>query len=59
MLNRYNPVAFLITSARQCLIYEMTPGRKLLLLWLAVSLIIAAAGIRKIYKEENSYVKSI
>lgn len=59
VLNRYNPVAFLITSARQCLIYEMTPGRKLLLLWLAVSLIIAAAGIRKIYKEENSYVKSI
>ena len=59
VLNRHNPVAFLITSARQCLIYEMTPGRKLLLLWLAVSLIIAAAGIRKIYKEENSYVKSI
>ena len=59
VLNRYNPVAFLITAARQCLIYEMTPGRKLLLLWLAVSLIIAAAGIRKIYKEENSYVKSI
>ena len=59
VLNRYNPVAFLITSARQSLIYEMTPGRKLLLLWLAVSLIIAAAGIRKIYKEENSYVKSI
>ena len=29
------------------------------LLWLAVSLIIAAAGIRKVYKEENSYVKSI
>ena len=59
LLNRYNPVAFLITSARQCLIYEKTPGRKLLLLWLAVSLIIAAAGIRKVYKEENSYVKSI
>ena len=58
-LTRYNPMAYLINSARQCLIYEMTPGRKLLLLWLAVSLIIAAAGIRKIYKEENSYVKSI
>lgn len=58
-LTRYNPMAYLINSARQSLIYEMTPGRKLLLLWLAVSLIIAAAGIRKIYKEENSYVKSI
>lgn len=58
-LNRYNPIAFLITSARQCLIYENTPQRKFLLFWLAVSLVIAAAGIRKIYKEENSYVKSI
>lgn len=58
-LNRYNPVAYLITSARQCLIYEKTPGRKLLLLWLAVSFVIAIAGVRKIYKEENSYVKSI
>lgn len=58
-LNRYNPVAFLITSARQCLIYEKTPSRKLLLLWLTISLLIAVMGIRKIYKEENSYVKSI
>lgn len=58
-LNRYNPLAFLMTSMRQCLIYEQTPRRKLLLLWLVISLILAAAGIRKIYKEENSYVKSI
>lgn len=59
VLNRYNPVAFLITSMRNCLIYGQTPHRKLLLMWFAVSLILAALGIRKIYKEENSYVKSI
>lgn len=59
MLNRYNPVAFLITSARQSLIYEKAPDFKLLLLWLAVSLLLAIWGIRKIYREENSYVKSI
>lgn len=58
-LNRYNPIAFLITSARQCLIYENTPDQKFLLLWFAVSLVIVVSGIRKIYKEENSYVKSI
>lgn len=59
VLNRYNPMAFLLTSMRQCLIYGKTPGRKLLLLWFSVSILLAALGIWKIYKEENSYVKSI
>lgn len=58
-LNRYNPVAFLLTSMRQCLIYEKAPSQKLLLFWFVISLLLAAAGVRKIYKEENSYVKSI
>lgn len=59
ILCKVNPIAFLITSLRQSLIYAMTPGRKLLLLWFAVSLLMSAAGIRKIYKNENSYVKMI
>lgn len=59
VLNRYNPLAFLLTSMRNALIYSQTPHRKLLLLWLAVSLLLSVLGIRKIYKEENSYVKSI
>ena len=58
-LNRFNPIAFLITSMRQSLIYMKTPGRKLLLLWFVISLLLAILGVRKIYKEENSYVKSI
>ena len=58
-LNRYNPVAYLLSSMRQCLIYGQTPPRKLLLLWLVVSILLALLGIRKIYKEENSYVKAI
>lgn len=58
-LNRYNPIAFLITSMRNCLLYGETPHRKMLLCWLAVSLVLAILGIRKIYKEENSYIKSI
>lgn len=58
-LNRYNPLAFLMTSMRECLIYGGTPHRKLLLMWFAVSVVLSALGIRKIYKEENSYVKSI
>lgn len=58
-LNRYNPVAFLLSSMRSCLIYSQTPRCEFLLLWLAVSLLLSALGVRKIYKEENSYVKSI
>lgn len=59
ILNRYNPAAFLISSMRQCLLYGETPNCAGLLIWFAVSLLIAVAGIRKIYKEENSYVKVI
>lgn len=58
-LNRYNPLAYLITAMRGCMIYESTPDITLLLLWLAVSIIISAFGIRRIYREENSYVKVI
>lgn len=59
LLNKVNPIAFLITSMRQSLIYGEAPDWKLLLVWLAVSVILVLLGIRKIYKEENSYVKAI
>lgn len=52
-----NPLAYILDSLRRCLIYCQTPSRKLMLIWLAVSLLIAALGVRKIYKNENSYVK--
>ncbi|MDO4307544.1 MAG: ABC transporter permease [Eubacteriales bacterium] len=56
---RINPVAFLISSMRDCVIYGQTPHRKLLLLWFVIGIIISILGIRKIYKNENSYVKVI
>jgi len=58
-LNQANPVAFFITSMRKSLIYAECPDLKVLTVWLVISLILAAAGVRKIYKEENSYVKTI
>ncbi len=58
-LNRYNPVAFLLTSMRQCMLYSQTPDLQILVFWLLISTILACLGICKIYKEENSYVKSI
>lgn len=59
LLERYNPIAFLIASMRNAMLYAEPVSRKLLLAWLAVSLIISAIGVRMIYKNENSYVKVI
>ena len=54
-----NPMALLLTSARKCMIYDQTPARKFLLLWMVLSFILSAIGVKIIYKYENSYVKVI
>lgn len=59
LLNRYNPVAFLISSMRESLIYCSVPDVKMLTFWAIVGLILSYLGIRKIYREENGYVKVI
>lgn len=59
LLNQVNPVAFLITEMRACIMYESTPNLLLLLIWFVISLILSILGIRMIYKNENSYVKVI
>ena len=59
LLSKVNPVAFLISSMRQSLIYCETPDWLPMFLWLLFSVFLAIAGVSKIYKEENSYVKAI
>lgn len=59
VLGHLNPIACLVTSMRECLIYQSTPEIQWLLIWFGVSFVISILGIRKIYKEENSYVKVI
>lgn len=59
ILNRYIPTAYLLSSMRQSLIYGTTPDVGILVLWFVVSLLLCVAGVRTIYKEENSYVKAI
>lgn len=56
---RFNPIAFLISSMRDCVIYSKTPDWKLMILWFIIGVVISIMGIRKIYKNENSYVKVI
>ena len=59
LVNKLNPVAFFITSMRKCVMYQSAPHRLLLVVWFGVSLLLAVLGVRKIYKNENSYVKVI
>ncbi len=59
LLNRYNPLAFLLSSMRKCLIYSSAPDLLFLLIWFVIGMLLFVLGIRKIYKEENSYVKAI
>ena len=59
LLVRYNPMAFLITTMRRVLLYGEVPHRKLILFWFLFGIAVSALGIRKIYKNENSYVKVI
>ncbi len=58
-LAKFNPFAFLISSARNALLYNRAPDLLLTLLWFVIALILIVTGIRKIYKNENSYVKVI
>ncbi|MBP3543883.1 MAG: ABC transporter permease, partial [Lachnospiraceae bacterium] len=58
-LTRYNPLAFLITGMRKSLLYGEMPNTGFLLFWLIVSLLLTIAGIRTIYRNENSYIKVI
>lgn len=54
-----NPLAFLLHSMRQSVLYGTPPARKMLLVWFLIGLVISCLGVRKIYKNENSYVKVI
>ena len=59
ILLKCNHMAFVLSSLRQSLLYCEAPGRKLLLFWALVGILISAIGVRTIYKNENNYVKVI
>ncbi len=58
-LNNWNPMAYMISSMRKAILDGDVIHRKFCLFWLAVSLILCFLGVRKIYKNENSYVKVV
>ena len=59
ILGKWNPVAYLISSIRNALIYNQSPNWKWMLIWLVISLLLCMAGIRLVYRNENNYVKGI
>ena len=62
-LNTYimclNPVAMLITSMREALLYNRIANVPLLIGWTIISLILCFVGVHIVYKNENAYVKMV
>ncbi len=56
---RFNPMAVFITQTRDALLFRQSAHTRLLLLWIGLSALLAAASIRVIYAHENDYVKVI
>lgn len=59
LLEKANPVAFLISSFRNALIYNTSPDGKILLVWFLFSVLLIVIGLLLIKKYENDYVKMI
>ncbi len=57
ILLKCNPMALLVDSMRQVLIYQSMPDWGPVVVWFVIGLVLAVVGVRTIYKHENSYVK--
>ena len=59
LLEKFNPIAYLISSMRGALLYGQAPEWGFMGLWAFVSMILIALGAFTIYSNENAYVKVI
>jgi ABC-type polysaccharide/polyol phosphate export permease len=59
LLSFGNPMALIIASLRDIMIYNRAPDVLALCVWLALGFILSAIGVYTIYKYENSYTKVI
>lgn len=59
VIEKFNPVAFLMSAMRSSILYCETPGIMILAMWGLISLILIALGVFTIYSNENAYVKVI
>ena len=54
-----NPVAILIDSMRNALLYNTVSNIPQLIIWSMISVILCCVGIHTVYKNENGYVKVV
>ena len=59
ILTKVNPIAYLITAAREALLYHTVYEPWILLIWFVMAIVLTLVGIRLIYKNENTYIKVI
>ncbi len=59
ILEKANPIAFVMKSAREVLLYGRTPDLACLAAWMVVGAVLCYVGIQTVYKNENSYVKAL
>ena len=59
IMGKVNPIAFIMTAARQALIYGTAPDLGLIGIWFLIGIVLSAIGIAILYKKENNYAKVI
>lgn len=59
ILNAANPIAYIISTLRNGLIYQTGTSLAVMAFWYAAAIVLAFCGTKLIYKCENSYVKVI
>ena len=59
LLNNVNPLALIISSLRDVMLYNRAPDVLMLVVWLVVGVLVSALGVSVVYKYENSYTKVI
>ncbi len=57
LLGKFNPLAFLMNSTRDALLYGSMPEWSVYFSWLCVSTVMACIGLYTIYYNENAYAK--
>ena len=59
LIEKANPVAYLIAAARNALLYGQGASWQILILWALLSLVLLYIGVSLIYRYENSYAREI
>ncbi|MCR5233006.1 MAG: ABC transporter permease [Lachnospiraceae bacterium] len=59
LLTRFNPIAFIITSFREVVIYDTFFDYFVWAIWSIVSFVLCLFGMSIVYRNENNYVKVI